>query len=339
MQENQDCLKMTVGSTTAYFNGQEKQMPRAPQYIEGQVYVPVSFVCGSFGASVAWNDAQQTISISYTETRDGMTVEELMAKASQKMVDANRYKMTLDMDMVMDMTAQPTGGNPENVKMQMDSKIDCWVQTNPTLIYMKQNATVNVPGSPLGGLQNVQTEMVLNDSGMYMTMPQLGWVKMNLPGVNMQELMKQSMTQDAASVLQQMKDMGMSISFANDQEKNGQKYWVIDAAMGGDIFKSDYFKQFSKTLAIPQTGDMQKLFDGMDLNLSYSMWINQKTLYTDFMDLQGNIKMNMDIPDTTQPGHIAMDANIKGSYTMSYFGLAFQVPDVSKAVDFSTVVK
>jgi len=339
MQENQNCLKMTVGSTAAVLNDQEKKMPQAPQFIGGQVYVPIRFVCDSFGASVAWNEAEQSVSISYTETRDGMTAEDFMAKASQQLVDANRYKMTLDMDMIMDMTVQETGKNPEVMKMQMDSKSDCWVQTNPMLMYMKQNSTVNLPEINVGGIQNVQTEMVFNDSGMYMTMPQFGWVKMNLPGVNLQELMKQSNTQDPTAALQQMKDLGMSISLANDQERNGQKYWVVDVAMGSDIYKSDYFKQIYKTLSIPETGDLQKIIDGMDLDLSYSIFINQKTFYTDFMDLQGKIKMGMDSPDITKPAHIAMNMDIKCSYTMSDFGVVFPVPDVSKAVDFDTVIK
>lgn len=335
IQENQDCLKMTLGSTAALFNGQEKQMPLAPQFIDGQVYVPLGFVCSSFGASVAWNEALQTISISYTETREGMTAQDILAKASQKMTDANRYKMSMDMDMIMDMTIQETGKDPVKIKMQMDSKTDCWVQANPILMYVKQNATVTAPELTMGS-QNVQMEMVLNDSGMYMTMPQFGWVKMNLPGVNMQELMKQSGTQDAAAVLQQMKDLGMSVSLANDQERNGQKYWVINVAMG-DFFKSDYFKQISKTLPTPQAGDMQKILDGMDMDLGYSVLINKQTFCTDFMDLQGKIKMDMG-PDTTIPAHIAMDIDLKCSYTMSDFGVPFQVPDVSKAVDFGTII-
>ncbi|MDD3365554.1 MAG: stalk domain-containing protein [Syntrophomonas sp.] len=340
MQENENSLRMTIDSTTAIFNGQEKQSPRAPQRINDQIYVPIRFVYECFGASVAWKDTQEQVSVSYAETRNGMTAEELLTQASKKMLEANRYKMTMDSNSDIDTTSQENGKNPENMKMQMDSHSDCWLQTDPMLMYMKQNSNVKLlegagaEKSP----QDIQMEMLFNGSEMYMTMPEFGWVKMNLPGINMQELMKQSNSQDPATAMKQMKDMGMSVSFANDQERNGQKYWVIDAAMGGDILKSDYFKQLTKTLAVPETDDMQKLFEGMDLDLSYSTWINQKTFYTDFMDLQSKIKMDMDSPDKEKPGHVKMDMDMNGTYTISDFGRTFQVPDVSKAVDFETVV-
>ncbi|MDD4802516.1 MAG: copper amine oxidase N-terminal domain-containing protein [Syntrophomonas sp.] len=342
MQENQNTLKMTLGSNTALFNGQEKQMLRPPQSIEGQVYVPARFVYECFGASVAWQDVQKLISVAYAETRDGMTAEELLTQASQKMVEVNRYKMSADSSTDMDMTTQENGKNPENMKMQTDSLSDCWIQSNPVLMYMKQNTTIKAitPESTEAqeNPKDILMEMVFNDSGMYMTMPEFGWVKMDLPGMNIQELMKQSMSQDAAATMKQMKDLGMSISFANDREKNGQKYWVIDTVMGGDIFKSDYIKQFTKTITIPEAADLQKIFAGMDADISYSTWINQKTLCTDFMEIQEKIKMDMDNPDAEEPGNIKMEMNMKGTYTMSDYGLTFQVPDVSKAVDYEKFI-
>lgn len=338
IQENQNCLKMTMDSTTACFNDEEKQMPIAPKYIEGKVYVPFNFVCSCFGASVAWNSAQQTILVSYTETRDGMTAEELLTQASQKMMEANRYKMTLDMDIIMDIAAAQSGQDPVNISMQMNNISNCWVQTNPMLIYMQQDSNIISPGIDSQDLQNIQTEIVFNENGMYTNIPTYGWVKMDLPGINIEELMKMSYTQDAAASLQQMKDLGMSLSLANDQERNGQKYWVIDVAMGSDIFKSDYFKQFSSVFSTPDTSDMmQEVFDNMVFDFSYSLLINQNTCYTDFMDLQGTAKINMDIPDTETPASMAMDMDLKGNYTLSDFGVVFQVPDVSQAVDYNTI--
>ncbi len=339
MQENKHSLKMTIANTTALFNGQEKLMPIAPQRIQGQIYVPIRFVYECFGASVGWQDTKEQVSVSYAEIRNGMTAEELLTQASMKMVEANRYKMMMDSSSDIDMTSQENGKNPENVKMQMDSHNDYWLQTEPMLMYIKQNTNVKVPeGSAAKETPpNIQMEMFFNGSGMYMTIPEQGWVKMNLPGINMQELMKQANSQDPASAMKQMKDLGMSVSFANDQERNGQKYWVINAAMGGDVFKSDYFKQISKTLAIPQAKDMQKLFEGMNLDLDYSTWINQQTFYTDFMNIQSNIKMEMNNPDTEKPGHVKMNMNMNGTCTMSDFGKTFQIPDVSKAVDFEAV--
>jgi hypothetical protein len=337
VQENQNCLKMTVGSTTAWLNNQEQQMPQAPQLINGQIYVPLSFVYRSLGATVTWDEAQQTISVSYPETRDGMTAEELLAKAAQKMVDAQRYKMALDMALSMAVTTAETGNVAQNVKMQLDTK--SWVQANPMLMYMKLDSTVTAPEGTTSGLQNVPTEMFFNNSGMYMNIPPYGWVKMDMSDVNMQELMKQSNILDPTAILQQMKDLGMSISLANDQERNGQKYWVINAAMGGDVLNSDYFKQISNSLAIPQTGDIPPIFGGLNYDLGYSIFINQNTLCTDLMDLQAKLTMNIGNADTTNPAHIALNIGLNCSYSLSDFGVVFVVPDVSKAVDYNTVIK
>jgi len=341
VQENQNILKMTVGSSTALLNGEELQMPGIPQRIDGQVYVPMRFVYENLGASVVWNDAQNTISVAYAESRDGMTAEELLSKVSDKMIEANRYKMAVDLKMDMDMTSQETGQQPEKMKMKMDSHIDAWMQTKPILMYMKQNAVIKTPENtlPQAGSQNLQTEVLVNDNGMYMSMPVMGWMKMSLPGINLQELMEESMTQDAASTMKRMKDMGMSVSFANDRERNGQQYWVIEAAMGDDVFKSDYVQKFLKTSGIPQSPDMQKVFDGMGADISYTTWINRVSYQTDYMDLASKINMNMDSPDTENPGHINMDMDITGIYTISDYGLAFDVPDVSQAQDFDKVLE
>ncbi|MEN6349368.1 MAG: copper amine oxidase N-terminal domain-containing protein [Syntrophomonas sp.] len=338
MQENQDILKMTVGSNLALLNDKEKQMPRSAQRINGEVYVPARFIYESFGASVNWDDSRKIVSVSYLETRDNMAPEEMLTRTSQKITEAKRYKMSVDMNNDMNMSTPENDNKPQ--KMNMLTHIDGWVQSNPILMYIKQDATVKpADGAAQEEPQNIKTEMLLNDGGMYMTMPGSGWVKMNLPGLNMQELLKQSMNQDPTQVMKQMKDMGISVSFANDREKNGQKYWIIDAVMGGDVFKSDYFKQISKSAGIPETADTQNLLGKMDANISYSTWINQQTFNTDFMDLQGRILMNMDNPNKEKPGNVGIDMNMQASYTLSDFGVPFQVPDVSKAVDFDTIVQ
>ncbi len=338
VQENQNRLQMTVDNKTAWLNEQEVQMSRAPQNINGQIYVPLAFICKSLGADVAWDDAQQLISVAYAETRDGLAAADLLAKSSQQMVEANRYKMAMDMDMNINATVQAEGQS-ESFNVQGKNASDCWVQLDPVIMYMKQDTTINMPQPTDPGTQNIQIEMLMNAEGMYMNIPPNGWVKMDLPGVNLQDLMNQTQAQNVDAMLQQMKDLGMSVSLANDQEKNGQKYWVIDVVAGNDVFKSDYFKQVLGSIPTAQSADIEKLFDNMDLDLTYSTYVNQETYYTDFMDLQGKIKMNMDVPDETNPGQVAIDMAIKCFYTMSDFGVPFAVPDVSKAVDYSTVME
>ncbi|MGI6711752.1 MAG: stalk domain-containing protein [Bacillota bacterium] len=342
LQENDSTLKMTIGSTTAFFNGQEKKMPKAPQRINSRIHVPMRFIYECFGATVTWKDTQRKILVLYAETRKGMTAEELLTQSSKKMQEANRYKMTMDSDADIDMIYQEQGKSPENVKMQMVSSSECWIQIDPMLMYMKQNMDIKVPeGAEANNEpQNVQMEMLFQDNKMYMTLPEIGWVKMDLSGINIEELMKQSNSQDPATVMEQMKEMGMAVSLGNDREKNGQKYWVINVTMGSDVLNSDYFKQLTQNLKIPEAAETQKMFENMNLDIVYSAWINPQTFYTDFIDFESKMVIkDIKNPDTKKPGPVTMEMDMTSTYTISDYGSTFQVPDVSKAVDYQTVAE
>ena len=340
LQKNETTLQMTVGSTTAVLNEAEKTMPMAPSRVGDQVYIPLRFVAESLGATVAWNDQTQTVGITYQETRDGMTADELLARSNQAMTEAGRYKMAVDLKAKVNARMAGEGQAPESIEsmqMDMDSHIDAWTQMDPLLMYMKQKANVNAPGAPAPGPQMVETEMVLSTDGMFMTMPGVGWVKMDLEGMNFEELMKQSMAQDPATAMKQMKDLGMSLSFANDQEKDGKKYWVIKVAMGSDVFKSDYLKQ------IPGMGsdeDLQKMLQNTDLDIDYSVWINQETLYMDIMDLDGTMSIKVDIPaaEGSPAGQMDMNMDMKAVYTLFDYGKTFDVPQITDARDFEEVI-
>lgn len=76
----------------------------------------------------------------------------------------------------------------------------------------------------------------------------------------------------------------------------------------------------------------------MDANIKYSAWINQDTLYMDYMNMDSRMKIKMDVPTAEKTGPVNMDMAMQSDYVMSDYGLPFSVPDVSKAVDFESVV-
>lgn len=345
--ENEQVAELTLGSTLANVNGTEKTMPVAPEAINDQIYVPLRFVLESFGAAIDWEESSKTVVITYNETRDGMTPEELMAQSTAAMNAAGTYKMMVDAQSIIDATATETGKDPESMKMNMDSDIEAWIQMDPMVMYMIQKASVKMPEAPiepteLPAPQEIVTEMLMNQDGIFMTMPEIGWVKMDLGGLDYQELLKQSMTQDPASVMQQMEDMGMSLAFANDREKDGQKYWVIDCAVAGDILKSDYFKQISQQMEAigQQEVDLQKMLEGMDLDFDYSIWINKETLFNDYMDLSMTMQFKMDMPvvEGSPGGSMDMAMDMDAHYTLLDYGQEFSVPEVKDARDFNEVM-
>lgn len=341
-QESGNSVQMNIDSTTAVVNGTNQIMPMAPRMINGQAYVPLRFVLESFGAQVGWNGETNAVSVTYNDTRNDMTAAELMAKASVAMAEANQSKMLVDMQAAVKVKADVPEGESLDMNMDMNGTMEAWTQMDPFVMYMKQNMAIDVPGAPVPGAQTVQTEMVMNQDGMFMTMPEIGWVKMDLEGLDMEELMKQSMTQDPATVMQQMKDMGMTFSFDQDQEKNGKKYWVIKATMDGDVLNSDYFKQFTQQVpGLQQDLDLEQLLKNMDFDLTYDMWVEQETFYTDYMNLSGDIRFVMDLPadpDGTASGPMEMAMTINAAYAMSDYGQEFALPDIENARDFEEVM-
>lgn len=57
-------LKLTQGSTTGYINGKAVKLPKAPKLVDKQVFIPLEFVCNTFGFDYDWNKSSNTVSIS-----------------------------------------------------------------------------------------------------------------------------------------------------------------------------------------------------------------------------------------------------------------------------------
>lgn len=58
-----DTLALTIDSTVAYYNEQEKTLDVAPAIINERTMLPIRFVAESFGLDVAWSHFAQTVTI------------------------------------------------------------------------------------------------------------------------------------------------------------------------------------------------------------------------------------------------------------------------------------
>ena len=56
-------IKLTIGSKTAYVNGEPKELLQAPVAINGTTMVPVRFISEAFGYNVGWNQTTKTVTI------------------------------------------------------------------------------------------------------------------------------------------------------------------------------------------------------------------------------------------------------------------------------------
>lgn len=339
LNKNGNILKMTEGSSAAFYNGENRTMPRAPELKEGEMLIPLRFVCESFSAQVVWQGEPQTVNIQYQEKRNGMSPDEMLGKSSQVLADANTYKMKIDTDMAMEV--QAPGEKNETMNMDMKSQADCSYQAKPMVMYMQQQ----VSGSDTNSgekIDNIKSEMLMNENGMFMTMPGTGWVRMDIPGLDLKSLMEQAGSQDIISSIMKMKEAGVLLNYSNDASKDGQNYWVLNITMSPDSFQNylqSMMKQLPAILGEQQGADDQPalndLLKNMKVDMFYQMWIDQKTFLPQFMDLKTKMDMNMKINDGNQPVEMSMKIKQNASYKLYDFGTAFTVPDVSSAISMS----
>lgn len=332
-------LLLTMNSTEASLNNSLITLPQAPVLLNGEVMIPIRAVLESLGVTIDWAADTKTVLVSFQEQRQEMSPEELLLKSTETMATFNSYKAKIDMQQEMEMVNPETG---ETQQMDMQMIMDMAMQNEPVLLYAITEATVT--SDEMAEAETLTTEMLMNEDGLYTTMPEEGWVKLNIPGMDMKALLEES-NQDPLKSLQQLTEAGVLLSFGNDQEKNGQSYWVLNVTMGPDSFR-EILDQVITSIPLPQdedptTGEQlntmyQKMFASMKADIYYSTWINQDTLIPEFMEIFSTMEINTDIPapsEEEKPIVVNVSLQQSGSYEMYGFDVPFSVPDVSDAKD------
>lgn len=342
LNKNGNILKMAEGSLVASYNGENRTMPRAPELKYGEMLVPLRFVCENFSAQVLWQEEAQTVAIQYQEKRNDMSAEEMLGKSSQVLADANTYKMKLNMDMTMGMQA----GSEKSETMNMKTQADCAYQEKPLVMYMQQQLS-GASANSNEKIENIKTEILINENGMYMTMPDHdGWIKLEVPGLDIKALMEQAGGQDVMSSITKMKESGMLLNYGNDANKDGQNYWVLNITMSPDSFQNylqTIMKQVPDLLNSPADSAntenpivLKDLFKNMQVDMFYQMWIDQKTFLPQFLNLDANMDLAMKIDDENKnPVEVSVQTKQNAQYELYDFGIAFPVPDVSSAISMS----
>jgi hypothetical protein len=160
-------------------------------------------------------------------------------------------------------------------------------------------------------------------------------------------LMEQSGSQNVVDSIQQMKDAGVLMSYANDQIKDGKEYWVINVTMGPKTFQN-YYQNMMKQIPALNTdtsgtdtptdfqNTMKDTLNNLQADMVYNLWIDKESFLSKFMDLDAKINMSMKAPDENQKiTKVDMQMNEKVLYEIYDFGGTFIVPDVSGAMSMT----
>ncbi|MGE5417581.1 MAG: stalk domain-containing protein [Acidobacteriota bacterium] len=322
--ENVYALKMTLGSTQATFNNNAVTLPQAPKMVNGVIMVPFRAVYELFGAKLSYQPKTQVVSLNYSETRNDMTALQMLSESGNKQKEKKSYKMSCNMDMIMNMSDGKTKMGPLTTKATVDASI----QLNPLAMYMKE--IVNMVGLPTASKGPVTVEVVFNDKGMFMNMPEVGWLKMPFEGAELNKMIQESMEKDAATSTDEMIKSGAIISYDNDQVKDGKDYWVIDVTMGPGAMQEQMNKAMDMMPSLKKDPNFVRA-QNAKMDLTYKMWINKQSTMIDYMTL--NMVMSS---STVIKGKGTMFYNIvmKADYKIFDYDVPVTVPEIKDAKSF-----
>lgn len=343
---NSNSLSLKLGSNQAAVNGQDAVMPLPVQTDREQTMVPLRFVLENLGAQVDWNASTYEITVTSPILKNGMTAQQTLGKITQAMTDKGRYKMKADTSMHMQMTAD---GQTQN--MDMSGQVVGSIQENPLLAYVTTEMKVdNITGTDEAvPPQAIKSEVVMNQDGMFMTMPGVeGWIKMDMQGLDLNQLMEKYGSQDPVKSILQMKEFGAVMNYADDQVINGKSYGVIHVEMSQEALGKYLNSVLDQTgLLKPGSGTeeeaiLEQVMKNFKADISYDMVFDYETYLTVSMDMDMDMNMNLDVPANAEAGTPAMAMQIKSSQKAHYelydYGVEFEVPDVSAAKPMAEVM-
>ncbi len=354
--ENGVPLGLTLGKTEASLNGESLPLPLEPFKSGDGVFIPLRAVGSSFGFTVDWNGEQQLITLTRSETRDGMTVSDLLARSTEASQTYNTYAMEGLFKMELVLTAD--GKTIEEAPQNMASKVSGQIQNDPFSVYMKQTVDSGIVEPETGKeLPEMIVETFMNEEKMYLKLPeQEDWLVQDMPFTPEFWKKQQDIQSDPLKAATLMKEMGIFLNFGNDVTVNGANYYVVNATLDMDKFKEGYQQLMGQALqGMSQTSpggseDMQKqiqeVFENALLDYSYSVLINKETLISDIIYFDAQLQLAMEIPETPAPGSEPVDGTpqkfnmnmkMKGDFTITDLGGPFNAPDVSATKELNAL--
>jgi hypothetical protein len=306
--------------------------------------------------------------------RDGLEAEEILVLANKKLEEEKTYKAKGNMNMDMRVNVEGLPAEDESAKtlmeqgMNMNMLIDFDIQAqNPDKVYMKQ---VTVSKSDMNELESEENGEVYMDGAMMYQKNSLSgdkWIKNDMSSVfskiqSLQGNNIQNMTQLTDQQLKFFKDYA---GFGEDVKKDGKEYYVITLDLDKEAYKKfyeDYTKEIidasinasleqksdGKDLQLEEQAEIEmakqfvsQMINDMDMEISYSFYIDKKTKCYESMDMNVSMYMNMDrivqmmaqmSEEDTDISNIKMEmvTNMKGQFKYSDFGKEVVFPEITK---------
>ncbi|MGE5417583.1 MAG: copper amine oxidase N-terminal domain-containing protein [Acidobacteriota bacterium] len=320
--ENDNKLRMNLGSTTAYLNDKSVTMPKASLMSNGIVYIPLRFVFEALSAKIEWRSITNTITIEREELRDGQSAFDILINSDKKADSV--HHMTSDIESKRLVTAV------------YSSKVSTYSQTAAVNLKYQHNPEVSI-------IKSLETEVVdgKSDTDEYEIMSANGELYLHIPngpwGYLSNDVEDGNKVFDILSDTPRlcsgddMDDSGSIISLANDQTKDGKAYYVIEEVLGSKLLYKELRQSARLAKAIKENPDLEQMLLGARMDKTVRTFINKETGLADYyeLDFKLTIKSNGKLPN----GTLSYTHEVKMRMRNYAYNVFFTIPSTADAPD------
>jgi hypothetical protein len=212
------------------------------------------------------------------------------------------------------------------------------MQNKPLQAYIKET----IGGVP-GQTEPMAVEIYMNDSKMYMKAPGQQWMIMEVPGMAEMISQQQDLQSDPVKAMALLQQMGMKLTFGNDQVIEGTPYYAIDCKVDMNKFQGN-LQNIMEQMGMPagpgtSPEDLKKVLEKLNMDYKYTFYVNKATFISDLMSIDLTMAMDLNAadlaggttPSADAPKSVKMNMAMTGQIRLTDIGQPFQAPDVSGA--------
>ncbi|NLK01144.1 MAG: hypothetical protein GX318_07905, partial [Clostridia bacterium] len=274
--------------------------------MDNKLYLPLRYIAEGFDLNVLWDGNSRKVFLA-NKSRGGMSPEELSFKSNKAVYDGNTASMRGTLNMRFDVL-----GDEEALldkPMEITSKIKGQMQYDPFAVYSHQTNTLP---AELGMPEMVVESYITGDKVYTKSPDQDGWVMQEMPFFKdfIEEQME--IQADPFKTTEQMEEMGIHLTFGNDETVDGVDYYVVNQSVDKDKFIKAYKKIFDQMLAefkgdIPEGANLEmiwwqldKIFTDSSFELNSKIYIDKETFVNVLNRLEILADINIDLEEIVQ---------------------------------------
>lgn len=323
-------LIMTVGTALATLDEQKLAAPMAPfRSPQGQIMLPLRFLGEGLDIEVSYRPADDTIVLSFPDTRNGMTAVELLGKANAKMMQYNSYHISGKM--IISMYIEGLKPPRESIAICFIADENGFFQNQPFVCYLKNDFRTSLPIAMLTGDPVMEMETLFKDNNVYYRWFGEEWVKESSDEDMANTFMPYD--SDPVKLIKDLKDSGFLACFGEDEVIDGRACYTVNITLMDPNFGQQLkqMMQSAQTLPAEQAEFMEQALQNFKADMFLKAYIDRAALLNENTDIEASVSMTLPDPETGQDVSIRIE--IEGRMGANNWDVPMALPDVSSAKD------